>query len=218
MKYIHLVFDLDDTLIGYRPDSSGQKIQQELALLHEVPAEDVHRMYKIIGASADDGFSPDNLARAVHAEFPHVDYKKFSDDLHHAYSSALMVYSDTHELLDFARQKNITMSVVTAGNNEWQRHKMNYTGIEISDIHVTKNIEGKVAALAKIQAQMPDKKIIFIDDYVRHLDEAHDAFGDEIELYRMLRPTSRYAPLVSKYPHQGIESLAELITFLEERF
>lgn len=205
-----VVFDFDNTLAratdGY--DGLFQVFMQDglsreyLAALYE----------KVKEAST---FSIINFCDALEKEGKVFDRSLREQEAEVWLKNSLAVYEDAHTVLLFARKKGLHIVIVTAGDPHYQKKKIAYTKIPHEEVHVTEI--GAKLPVVEMLSKKYTPPLIYIDDRPMELDRIRDKLPESRVLTVWLRrPGAKYAGDRANHTHIIIESLTELIPFLEK--
>lgn len=139
------------------------------------------------------------------------------------------LYEDVVPKLREWRQRGIRIVIITRGNPDWQRHKVELSGLltVVSESDVVYVAEGtKAETLAVHLGDVIPEKLIFADDSVQELNEmrAHNWGSVKIVTYHMRRPRMGDGPEWDEFEriqkriyscthrHPTIHSFAEVLT------
>ncbi len=205
-KIKHIALDFDNTLAYFENGLNGMfQIFSELSIPDDIIRESYQETKKDGGFNLGKFLNKINLnTGATMKEHEVID--KFQNWL----KSSLKSYPDVNDFLIKAAISGIPFSIITVGDESFQKLKIETLGLKPAGLYVVKNVGDKPEILQKMLGNgiCP---IVYIDDKFSELDAIRKNFSkDDVTTIKIYRPDSPYNDQEPKYEHRVISSLNEL--------
>ena len=206
--------DFDNTLGHF---THGSRDFFNIFLQRKIPRETLEKVYKetacALGFSFPHfvNFLADAVGGIPNRENLGIEFEEWLQ-------RELTVYPDSIPACTLWQRHHIPVCIITAGEEQYQKHKVALLHIPHDDVIVVQHVNEKAPATKKLLKRY-GRRIVFIDDKESELDQLCDAgIGtDDVLKVHINRPDSPYGDQKSRYEHLEIESLLDpnLATALE---
>ncbi|TSC62332.1 MAG: hypothetical protein G01um101448_1061 [Parcubacteria group bacterium Gr01-1014_48] len=155
----------------------------------------------------EGGLSADNLIRIAEEHTnTALAVSQIKKDIDNWLQNSVTCYPDTLAAFTTWKQANIPIIIVTVGSPEFQKRKIEISGVPYDDIVVLSGINKKSETILSLAKRYGS--CAFIDDKASELDAVREnGIGDEVITFRIRRRNSPYFRQKPAYKHTAISRL-----------
>lgn len=204
-----IVVDFDGTIAFFRDYENGEYVELNAALAEfGIPLPEVQRIYRNV---RDEGFSSKRFVDALSDAGYAIDRAEANAVIQSWLLENLAIFSDAVEAITLWTASGIEVFVVTTGEYDWQRQKVDMLDADFSAMLVMTTDQDKLSLIQGFQEVYGT--VIAIDDKPGVLDALRDtdADGTKFRTVRMFRMESKYRDDPAKHTHLSVT------TFLDPR-
>ena len=164
------------------------------------------------------GFSIQNLEGLLRKKGYRIDYEAFTSELRAWFSRVLAPYNDFGGPLVLADSLGVPFVIVTCGNEDFQREKVQAVGLSKHELHIFPRQEDRVAVIRRLVEK--HGHVLYVDDRPYPLDMLRDngLGADVVTTVHIVRHDgSGYENEQARYKHEVIQSLLELKKFIPKK-
>lgn len=197
-----IAIDFDNT-IAY---PKGGKIRLfHLLRAHGLSLKNLRTIYE--RAKREGGLSADNLIRIAQEHTnTQLNAAQIKQDVDDWLQNSVTCYPDVRTALTTWKQANIPVIIVTVGSPEFQKRKIEISGVPYDDIVVLTEINKKTDTILSLIKKYGS--CAFIDDKATELDAVRESgIGNEVATFHIRRKNSPYFKQKPLHNHIRISRL-----------
>lgn len=207
MNFTCLAIDFDNCLAYYNDDRAGLfKIFTDIGFSEENARMAYKGVDDTVGVSLNSISS--SLEKIAGVKINAGDLKNKFDQW---IEGAVSVFPDVNQFLSEAKSMGIPITIITYGNDDFQKQKIKISKIIYDDVVVTNVPGGKYLVLGELLKRF-GPTIAFVDDKPEELDNVRERFSEkEIGVFRIIRPTGPHIDKKAKFNHPEVKSLFDIL-------